>query len=269
MVGDLKIGTSGWVYDFWMGEFYPTFSKPSDYLRLYSKNFDLVEIDSSFYRFPSRKSSTLWEHETPDDFIFTAKFPRRITSEKRLTDYKRDLEYLYEVFLPLRKKLAAFLIQLPPSFTFVEGIEKLSGFLPDLDPSYRYAIEFRHDSWFRIETYDLLRSSNISLAWNEFASVKNPGVLTSDFIYLRFIGERDLPESTLGEVRRDLRDKKQLWATRVQEHLQGVQAAYVFFNNRFEGFAPGSVNSFRNILGIEPVDFKTQNLGTQQTLFDF
>ncbi|MEE8115045.1 MAG: DUF72 domain-containing protein [Nitrososphaerales archaeon] len=268
-MGDLKIGTSGWVYDFWMGEFYPTFSKPNDYLKIYSKIFYLVEIDSSFYRFPSRKSTGLWADETPDNFIFTAKIPRRITNEKRLTDYKRDLEYLYEVFQPLQKKLAAFLIQLPPSFTFTEGMGKLSLFLHDLDNSYRYSIEFRHDSWFRSETYDLLNANHVSLAWSEVPFVTNPGILTSDFIYLRFIGERDLPESSLGEIRRDLQDKKQLWARRLLKHLQGVKSAYVFFNNRFEGFAPGSVNSFRNILGIGSIDFKTLNLGTQQTLFDF
>ena len=153
---------------------------------------------------------TLWAHETPDDFVFTAKLPRRITSEKRLTDYKRDLEYLYEVFRPLQKKLAVFLIQLPPSFTFAEGMGKLSGFLKDLDYTYRYAIEFRHDSWFRNETCDLLTTNNVSLAWSELPAVTNPGILTSDFIYLRFKGERDLPESSLGEIRRDLQDKKQV-----------------------------------------------------------
>lgn len=268
-MADLRIGTSGWVYDFWVGGFYPSLTKPAEYLKMYSKIFKIVEIDNSFYRFPSRETTKQWADETPDDFFFTAKFHRRITEQKRLTDYKKDLEYLFHVFEPLGSKLASFVIQLPPSFTFEEGIEKLGRLVADLDARYRYAVEFRHNSWFRKETYDLLKASKISIAWSEIPYTVNPGILTSDSIYLRFIGERDIPERELGEVKRDIATKKELWAKRVREHLPSVKAACVFFNNRFEGFGPGSVNSFRKLLGMEEIDFRRLNLGSQQTLFDF
>jgi uncharacterized protein YecE (DUF72 family) len=257
------------VYDFWVGGFYPSFTPSSDYLKVYSKIFKIVEIDSSFYRFPSVESTKEWASETPDDFVFTAKFPRRITIEKRLTDCEKDVEYLFHVFEPMGVKLKAFVIQLPPSFTFEEGAQKLGRLIPTLDPKYRYAVEFRHDSWFRKETYDLLKASKVCMAWSEIPYARNSGVVTSDFIYLRFIGERDIPESQLGEVKRDIAEKKALWAKRLTDKLQSVEFAYVFFNNRFEGFGPGSVNSFRKLIGMEEIDFARINLGGQSTLFDF
>lgn len=166
---------------------------------MYSKIFNIVEIDSSFYRIPDRKTIKQWADETPDDFLFTAKFRKTITADKRLTDVKEDVEYLLSCFEPMGKKLAAFVIQLPPSFTFQEGIEKLGKMISYLDPQYRYAVEFRDVTWFRKETYDLLRASNIALAWSEIPYTKNTGVVTSDFIYLRFIGERNLPQGPKGK----------------------------------------------------------------------
>ena len=268
-MAELRIGTSGWVYPFWVGGFYPSFTKPADYLKMYSKIFNIVEIDSSFYRIPTKDTIKQWADETPDDFLFTAKFRKTITAEKRLTDVKSDLEYFFQAFEPMQSKLAAFVIQLPPSFTFEEGIEKLGKLIPDLDPRYRYAVEFRHNSWFRKETYDLLRASKISLAWSETPYATNPGVVTSDFIYLRFIGERDIQERQLGEVLRDIVQKKTRWAEKLKAELPDVNRAFVFFNNRFEGFGPGSANSFRRLVGMEQIDFKRINLGSQQTLFDF
>ena len=268
-LADLRIGTSGWVYPFWAGGFYPSFTKPADYLRTYSKIFKIVEIDSSFYRIPTRETIKEWTDGTADDFLFTAKISRRITEEKRLADVKDDLQYTFKVFEPMRRKLAAFVFQLPPSFTFEEGIEKLAKMVPNLDPRYKYAVEFRHDSWFREETYELLKASKVSAAWSETPSATNPGPVTSEFVYLRFIGERDIPESQLGEVRRDIASKKDLWAKRLKEQLRSAKSAYVFFNNRFEGFGPGSVNSFRKLLGMEEIDFRRINLGGQQTLLDF
>lgn len=266
---DLRVGTSGWVYDFWVGGFYPKYTKSTDYLKTYSKIFNIVEIDNSFYRFPTRETVKQWADETPDDFVFTAKVHRRITSEKRLVNISDDLDFMYRVFEPLLNKMGAFVFQFPPGFTFEEGIEKLSKLIPILDTRFRYAVEFRHDSWFRKETFELLRAGKITLAWSEITSATNPGVLTSDNLYMRFIGERDIPESRLGEVRRELDEQKAKWAERVKQQLSVVRSAYVFFNNRFEGFGPGSVNSFRKLMGMEQIDFKKLNLGSQQTLFDF
>jgi uncharacterized protein YecE (DUF72 family) len=268
-LAELRIGTSGWVYDFWVGGFYPTMTPSKDFLKMYSKIFQIVEIDSSFYRIPSKETTKQWADETPDDFCFTAKFSKRMTQEKRLADCERDLEYTFQCFEPMGAKLKAFVLQLPPSLSFEEGFVKLATFVESLERGYRYAVEFRNDSWFRKETYDLLRARKISVAWSETPYARNPAPVTTDLIYLRFIGERDLMPAELGEVRRNIAEKKRAWAEILKKHLESVETAYVFFNNRFEGFGPGSVNSFRKLLGLQEIDFKKLNLGSQSTLFDF
>ena len=91
---EMHIGTMGWSYDFWIGNFYPSGSK--DLLYEYVKNFDTVEINNTFYRIPSRDTVRNWKEEVPDDFIFTAKFPRKITHLKMLQDCKEEVEIFIE-----------------------------------------------------------------------------------------------------------------------------------------------------------------------------
>src|SRR5919197_5887127 len=98
-----------------------------EFLQYYSQVFDFVEIDSSFYRPPNLFMTKRWASLTPDNFRFSAKFPHSITHEKRLSDSERQLRYFFDVMRPLRKKLLALLLQLPPSLTAKEGLKKLEG----------------------------------------------------------------------------------------------------------------------------------------------
>jgi uncharacterized protein YecE (DUF72 family) len=94
----------------------------------YSKVFDYVEIDSSFYRIPNQFLVNRWAKSTPDGFRFTTKFLRTVTHEKRLGDLAGDLEYFYKAMAPLEEKLLCLLIQLPPSMSKDEGLKKLRAF---------------------------------------------------------------------------------------------------------------------------------------------
>jgi uncharacterized protein YecE (DUF72 family) len=85
-----------------------------EFLQYYSHIFDFVEIDSSFYRAPSFFMTKRWASITPDNFRFTAKFPRSITHEKRLVEPERQLRYFFDVMRPLHRKVLALLLQLPP-----------------------------------------------------------------------------------------------------------------------------------------------------------
>ncbi len=92
-----------------MGPFYPRDSKPGDYLRLYSSVFDAVEIDSTYYRTPSPLMVANWRRVSPDGFLFTAKFPKKITHEKKLRDVGEQLERFYRSISELKEKLGALL----------------------------------------------------------------------------------------------------------------------------------------------------------------
>ena len=101
---------------------------------------DFVEIDSSFYSKPNLFMTKRWASLTPSDFKFTAKFPRSITHEKRLSDSEKELHYFFDVMRPLPTKLLALLLQLPPSVSAKEGLKKLRATIHMLDPDFRYAI---------------------------------------------------------------------------------------------------------------------------------
>ena len=143
------LGCSGWSYDGWKGPFYPDGLDNKYWLSYYSKIFDFVEIDSTFYRISSTFMVKNWNKRTPDNFRFAVKFPKVITHDKRLKDVGKDIERFYEAMEPLYNKILTFLIQLPPSLQITEGLNLIKNLDYILDPSFRYAIEVRHYSWFK------------------------------------------------------------------------------------------------------------------------
>jgi uncharacterized protein YecE (DUF72 family) len=200
----LYIGCSGWSYDAWLGHFYPANLDRKEFLQYYSQVFEFVEIDSSFYRPPGLFMTKRWPSLTPDDFRFSAKFPRSITHEKRLVEPERQLRYFFDVMRPLRRKLLALLLQLPPSLTAKEDLKKLEALIHMLDPDFRYAVEVRHRSWFdNKDVYKLLSDNKICLAWSQSDTIQTPPELTSDFVYLRFIGDRSIEERDFGRIQKD------------------------------------------------------------------
>jgi uncharacterized protein YecE (DUF72 family) len=247
------IGCSGWSYDAWLGYFYPANLERKDFLKYYSQVFDFVEIDSSFYRPPNLFMTKRWASLTPDDFRFTAKFPRSITHEKRLSEPEKELRYFFDVMRPLRSKLLALLIQLPPSLTAKEGLKKLEALIHMLDPDFRYAIEVRHRSWFEKNVYKLLSDNNICLAWSQLDAIQTPPELTSDFIYLRFIGDRSIDEKDFGMVQKDRLEELQRWSEEVSSMRMKDKAKYaiVAANNHYAGFGPATANSFRRLVGLK------------------
>jgi uncharacterized protein YecE (DUF72 family) len=245
------IGCSGWSYDAWLGHFYPANLDRKEFLKYYSQVFDFVEIDSSFYRPPNVFMTKRWASVTPDNFRFTAKFPRSITHEKRLSEPDKELHYFFDVMRPLRRKLLALLLQLPPSLTAKEGLKKLEGLIHMLEPDFRYAIEARHESWFDKDVYKLLSDSNICLVWSQLDVIQTPAELTSDFLYLRFIGDRSIDEKDFGIVQKDRLIELKKWSDAINNAKDRANFAVVAANNHYAGFGPATANSFRKMLGLK------------------
>jgi uncharacterized protein YecE (DUF72 family) len=168
------IGCSGWSYTSWKGPFYPPNLENSDWLRFYSQVFDYVEIDSSFYRIPNQFMVKNWVKRTPDNFRFTAKFPKVITHDKLLVDVEEDVERFLENIEPLEKKTLALLIQLPPSLEIMPGLEGLRNLLPLLDDRFGYAVEVRHQSWFQDLAYNFFADNDLCLVWSQLAKIRTP-----------------------------------------------------------------------------------------------
>jgi uncharacterized protein YecE (DUF72 family) len=245
------VGCSGWSYTSWQGPFYPPTIDNSGWLKYYSRVFDYVEIDSSFYRIPTIFMVKNWYKRSPQNFKFTAKFPKIITHDKRLKAVDKELGQFFEAMRPLADKTLALLIQLPPSLHILEGLERLRDLVPELDTKFRYAVEVRHSSWFQDLAYNFFANNDLCLVWSQLAELQTPRILTTDFLYLRFIGDRSIQEKDFGRVQIDRVLEMEKWAESIKtvedEH---VKLAIIAANNHYAGFGPGTVNIFRNMLGL-------------------
>jgi uncharacterized protein YecE (DUF72 family) len=192
-----------------------------------------------------------WATLTPDNFRFAAKFPRSITHENRLADPEKQLRYLFDMMRPLQRKLLALLIQLPPSLTAKEGLKKLEALIHMLDPSFRYALEVRNESWFDKSVYKLLSDNNICLAWSQLDTIQTPPELTSDFLYLRFIGDRSIDAKEFGRIQKNRLKELQRWSKQLKKLKDKAKYAVVAANNHYAGFGPATANSFRKMVGLD------------------
>jgi uncharacterized protein YecE (DUF72 family) len=260
------IGCSGWSYTSWKGPFYPPNLENSDWLRFYSQVFDYVEIDSSFYRIPNQFMVKNWVKRTPDNFRFTAKFPKVITHDKYLVDVEEDVERFLENIEPLEKKTLALLIQLPPSLEIMPGLESLRNLLPLLDDRFRYAVEVRHQSWFQDLAYNFFADNDLCLVWSQLARLSTPPIVTTDFLYVRFIGDRSIDEKDFGIIQKDRVSEMSNWADQIKNVEIGkergrrseVRDAMIAANNHYAGFGPGTVNIFRNMVGMSELSWEDQ-----------
>ena len=259
MPSEIRTGCISWTYPDWLGPFYPKESKPADYLRLYSSVFDIVEVDSTFYRSPNSTTVKQWKERTPENFLFTVKMPQKITHILRLQNVDRELEYFENTVKTLAGKLACFMTQLPPNMKFEKGYPALKQFLSVADKNkIRYAFEFRSESWLRDETYDLLKERDACLVWSVSGHVENlPPIVTTDFLYLRFMGEfKDLTK--FDRVQKDRTALLENWHGKLKDAIKSshVERVYVLSSNHFAGFAPATTNQFRKIAGMDEKDWK-------------
>ena len=131
-------------------------------------------------------------------------YPKAITHDKRLKNISKELEYFHKAMLPLKDKTIALLIQLPPSLKIIEGIENMrQPLVPRLDSNnFRYAVEVRDRSWFQNLAYNFFADNNICMVWSKLAELRTPPIATTDFLYLRFIGDRGIDEKISEKYRR-------------------------------------------------------------------
>lgn len=234
----------GWSYDFWIGNFYPAGSR--NLLTEYARNFKTVELDNTFYRIPSRDTVRNWKEEVPDDFVFSAKFPRKITHIKMLEDCKEELLVFIEHMSLLGDKLGPLLIQLPPSFK-PEKFEILKDFLAGL-PEGRFAVEIKNKKWLDEKFYDLLRENGVALALIDHPWMPEMNTITADFTYIRWEGDRNKIKGTLGKVERDRSNDIQDWAMKIKGFIEDSVEVFGYFSKFYSGYPPGDVRMLLDIL---------------------
>jgi uncharacterized protein YecE (DUF72 family) len=241
------VGCSGWNHETWLGRFYPGSLPNAKWLEYYTSVFDYVEIDSTFYKIPRREMPIRWVSNTPANFCFTAKFPQVVTHDTRLGGGLEGLEKYFNAMKPLGSKLLCLLMQLPPSLKKDEGLPKLERLVPNLWKKYRYAIEVRHDSWFHKDVYELLRQHNICLTWSQLDSIQTPPEITTDFIYLRLMGDGSTDGKNPASVQKDKEMAR--WVRLAKNVPNRVKFGIVAANDSYAGFGPATANAFKKMLG--------------------
>lgn len=254
----LYIGCSGWSYSSWQGPFYPSNLENKHWLSYYSQVFNYVEIDSTFYRIPNEFMVKNWARKTPANFRFTAKFPKIITHDKKLKNVEKELTLFYNVMKPLKNKLLALLIQFPPYLKITEGLEALKQYDFFFDDNFRYTVEVRHPSWFSDLAYNFFSNNNICMTWNQLDKIQSPPVVTTDFVYLRLIGDRSIKEDEFGKIQKDREQEMKYWSDRfrtVQKDEKELKVGIVAANNHYAGFGAATANMFRVMSNMSPVEW--------------
>ncbi len=235
-----RLGTSGWSYEGWEGRFYPEDMPQRSWLPYYAQHFNTVEINMTFYRFPKPETLKGWQAKVPQGFKFTLKANRQITHLKRIKGVKSEVRYFYILADSLGDKLGCILFQLPPSLTL--DMDLLKEFLQTLTPCYRNVIEFRHESWYREEVYQLLKANNAIFCTVSSTKVPKTVIETTKTCYFRFHGltggyRYSYPEQEL-----------EWWAKTIKE--TAAEDCYVYFNNDYHAHAVHNCKTLGKILGV-------------------
>jgi len=234
------IGCSGWYYNHWHSLFYPAELPKSEWLPFYAKQFNTVELNSSFYHIPSEETLKKWRESTPDNFVFSVKVSRFITHIKKLKNSELALnKFLYRASI-LQNKLGPLLYQLPPKMKRDDDI--LCEFISLLPGCYRHVFEFRHKSWLNISVFNILRRYNIGFCICDMPDIDCPLITTSDFAYFRFHGSQKLYSSHYSN------NELSQWSQKIIQLSQKVKAIYIYFNNDAEAFAINNAQTLKDYL---------------------
>ncbi len=225
-------GTSGYAYKEWKPDFYPEKLVQRKFLEYYAGRLSAVEINNTFYRMPKAEVVEGWAAQVPDTFSFVLKASQRITHKKRLVDCEDEVEYVTRTAMLLGDKLGPMLFQLPPWLR--KDTERLAAFLAMLPDGFRAALEFRHESWFCDEVYDVLKARGAALVISQSDKAPDPPVVaTAPFGYLR-LRRTEYDDAARAD-----------WAERMRD--QPWDEAFVFFKHEDDCAGPLMAEAFQGL----------------------
>jgi uncharacterized protein YecE (DUF72 family) len=234
----IYIGCSGWRYWKWRDSFYAGVPQ-QDWFAHYLKHFDSVEINASFYSWPTVANIQAWRRQPGEkNFVYTVKVSELITHVKRFKGTKtliRDFGMVADI---LGERMGCLLFQLPPSYRFTRA--RLNAIVSQLDPARRNVVEFRHASWWNEEVYRAFREAGIIFCCCSGPRLPDELIRTADEVYVRLHGTKrwyrhDYSESELAT-----------WADRI--NASGAKRAWIYFNNDNDAHAPKNAKTLRRML---------------------
>ena len=238
----VRIGTSGWSYDHWAGVLYPPGLAKARRLDAYTAEFDTVELNASFYRWPKPTTFAQWRQRLPDGFTMSVKASRGLTHARRLSSPEQWIERMTAGWTELGDRRAALLVQLHPAQQRDDA--RLAHFLSAMPAGIPVAMELRHPSWDDPAVYDLLRGHGAA-----YVVMSGPGLpcvvtATADLVYLRLHGPGDEAIYAGSYDTEELRR----WADRIHDWDAEGRDVLVYFNNDLGGHAVRNARELRAML---------------------
>lgn len=235
----IHIGTSGWNYLHWRVLFYPEHLKKKEWFDYYTSYFNTVEINYTFYKWPSEETLDKWYDACPSGFLMTLKAPRMITHLKKLKNVEQYVKDFYKLSSRLKDKMGCHLFQLPGNMKCNDNnFSKLKTFVQLLDSNRDNAIEFRDPSWWCQEVYDLLKAHGVAFVTVAGLDMPDDLVQTASFLYVRFHGHSDNSGYASSELKQYAHSVKKLDATNV----------YIYFNNDTKAHAPKNATQLKEMV---------------------
>jgi len=232
------IGTSGYEYEEWKGPFYPPEIEEREMLRFYGQAFSTLEVSYTFHKTPNMRTLQGWVRDTPEEFAFSLKAPRRITHDMQLRDAGEPLTMFCATAKALKGKVGALLFQLPPFLR--KDVSRLEDFLHQIPPGTRAAFEFRNQSWFADDVFECLSRFDVALCISDHEERATPFTPTAAFGYLRLrqpaYSEQDLES----------------WARRLLDAGAQWQDAYVYFKHEAAGRGPALARALNALISPAP-----------------
>ncbi|MGA9040579.1 MAG: DUF72 domain-containing protein [Terriglobales bacterium] len=215
----LYVGTSGWAYPTWKPDFYPAKLPQKNFLQHYTTQLNTVEVNFTFRQLLKETTVQKWIAASPAGFLFGVKAHQVITHIKRLKNTADFMPRFLGTIEPLARaeKLGPVLFQLPPNMK--ADLKVLEEFLTTLPRAVPSAFEFRHDSWFTDEVFNLLKAHNRALCVAENEERTTPDVVTSDFVYYRFRKPTYTPQ------------ERHAMVSRLREHLAATRNVFAYFKH--------------------------------------
>jgi uncharacterized protein YecE (DUF72 family) len=234
------IGCSGFHYKEWKGVFYPDKLPSTKWFAFYTEHFNTLELNVTFYRFPTLSQLQGWHEKAPEAFTFSAKVPRQVTHYQKFKGTESLLHDFYSVLQEgLGDKLGCVLFQLPPSFSFAE--DKLEMIMAQTNPAFNNVIEFRHASWWRADVQQQLTAAGISFSGVSFPGIfHDEAIVNTPLAYYRFHGVPLLFHSPYDEA----------FLSQVAGQLNEAapREAYVYFNNTALAAALENARTFKRLI---------------------
>ena len=239
----VHVGTSGWSYDHWDDVLYPAGTRPAARLDLYTRRFDTVELNASFYRWPRTATFASWRRRLPPGFVLSVKAPRGLTHAKRLYAPETWLERIAGCWHELGERRGVLLVQLRPDHE--RDDDRLDWFLARVPPWLRVAVELRHPSWHTDDVLALLERRGAAYCVMSGAGLPCLLRATAPFVYVRLHGP-DHDHLYAGSYSED---DLAWWADRVREWQASGRDVLAYFNNDGHGHAVRNAARLRELTG--------------------